>query len=1261
MKKHISLFLVSVAVLGLTIGLAKAVDIKTYQGSITSINYNDATFILSSSPTVKVVTNNNTNISFKSGATTATKPFSNLKTGMVVTVIGIPSISLSSNPATIVAASEIKATGALTTTTKPLPTTNSAPISSVTTHNECRNGRCYKISGSGSNQCKVDSECQSSSSTSDIDTQSNIPNETLIKQLQEQLAALIAQLQGLSNQQKQNINYTCNSSYQCVVIPETAGTVYSSLADCQYYCKANQTYNLRDKGPAGGIIFYDKGYDSDGWRYLEAALTDQNISPFDQSVGRTWGCDGTDIPGADGTAIGTGHQNTHDMIVTGCTNISEVLPDSPMGGYRDWFLPSKDELNQMYVNLQPYGVGNFTDGGYWSSSEHNTYGAWYQPDYRIQVNLVKSSTKHVRAIRAFGTSSVNKPPVIDSATGPTQLKVNESGTWTIKAHDPENGYLSYSVKWGDEAIYFAPQSSDFASKQTTTFTHTYSKVGTYTVEFTVTDDQKQTAKSTMTIRVTETFVAKPDLIISDVHLSIMDPAPRAGDAYAYFDIDVKNQGTGSLVYNNDIGKLGVDCTLNGYPEASYSSMGSNPNYVLGVSWSSITLLPGETKSMRRLTTIANSPLLKTLGMKDIYCKVNTYNEIEESNINNNTYKYSIYVAQAASVSCSDTDNGNDIYKKGTITIKDSIGNQKSYTDYCQNTSYVQEYVCATDLTNKTIDNAYSLGNVYCPNGCKDGACIRNACVGENQSLNGLFLYTTSCCSGLTWISTSSVYTGSSFLYGTCLNAGSGGYCTYCGDGVCKSPENQCNCPKDCSGPVPSIKVISPISGETLQDGATYKIKWDASNLPSNAQIYITLIRSDLEPNSPLNMYIASLPVTQREYIWKINSRGFVYKNLLSPFAKFFGIKTADAAEKYSYQIMVWAGWQATSSENKSVRGYSGWFDINPINYNQCSVKLEARPNSGQAPLNGVDLWATVSGTATGTIGHKFDCNNDGVYELTVDGAAEIGANEIYHAVGFCNYQNPGIYTAKVKTTRGTTNCGEGTAIINVSSHINVSSQIDSSYCQSKGGTWEQFTDGCVDSCSKVSNPNLSCLQALTYGCDCGSSKCWDTTTKNCISNSSIVIKYSCNSSYQCATNISGSYSTLSACQANCVNPANVGCSLTKTAYVSGETPSLTVTGSHPWGATSFMLKKDGVIKCVDQLVDTGISKVVFGGNCMPAVAKGTYGYGTFEASGVYSGDPMWNCSFRYATATTSFESDTTSLKAQLLDLVRSLLEYIQNQ
>jgi len=165
------------------------------------------------------------------------------------------------------------------------------------------------------------------------------------------------------------------------------------------FAKWTPLYALGDTGPAGGWIFYIKegGY-SDGWMYLEAAFSDQ-------SVGTQWGCKGTSISGADGTAVGTGEQNTIDIeagCITADTAADICATLISLGGYDDWFLPSKDELNLMYTNLKVAGVGGFTTW-YWSSSEFSAEHAYVQ--YFLgggQGTQSKDITAiRVRAVRCF--------------------------------------------------------------------------------------------------------------------------------------------------------------------------------------------------------------------------------------------------------------------------------------------------------------------------------------------------------------------------------------------------------------------------------------------------------------------------------------------------------------------------------------------------------------------------------------------------------------------------------------------------------------------------------------------------------------------------------------------------------------------------------------------------------------------------------------------------------------------------------------------
>lgn len=129
--------------------------------------------------------------------------------------------------------------------------------------------------------------------------------------------------------------------------------------------------SLYGKSYQGGIIFYYDQVSEAGLVAAEYDLTE---------VWANWGCLGTLISGADGIEIGTGTQNTLD-ILSECSQVgtpAELCENSALNGYTDWFLPSKDELNAIYTNLKVNGLGGINDEQYWSSSEFDADNAWRQ-------------------------------------------------------------------------------------------------------------------------------------------------------------------------------------------------------------------------------------------------------------------------------------------------------------------------------------------------------------------------------------------------------------------------------------------------------------------------------------------------------------------------------------------------------------------------------------------------------------------------------------------------------------------------------------------------------------------------------------------------------------------------------------------------------------------------------------------------------------------------------------------------------------------
>ena len=164
-------------------------------------------------------------------------------------------------------------------------------------------------------------------------------------------------------------------------------------------------YKVGDTGPAGGKVFYVKsGATYPNWKYLEvspAVVGGMSTAGLFQWANGVYS-DGSNpqgavdyiVEGAKGTAIGTGRANTDAILAMLSFTpypgepfvkvpAAKSAEDYTAGGYSDWFLPSKDELNALYQsNLIPLSKFRGFDVWYWSSSQHHDAGrnqcAWAQ-------------------------------------------------------------------------------------------------------------------------------------------------------------------------------------------------------------------------------------------------------------------------------------------------------------------------------------------------------------------------------------------------------------------------------------------------------------------------------------------------------------------------------------------------------------------------------------------------------------------------------------------------------------------------------------------------------------------------------------------------------------------------------------------------------------------------------------------------------------------------------------------------------------------
>ncbi len=153
------------------------------------------------------------------------------------------------------------------------------------------------------------------------------------------------------------------------------------------------TYTIGQEA-GGGIVYY---VDSSGMHGLISASFDQGYEP--------WGCDSTLIgPSAQHLELGEGDLNTAAIVAVCPQSAALICDTSTLGGYTDWYLPSKFEQDSMFYHRNEIG-GFVEDQWYWSSTEADATEAVMKINNPAWIPSWTSCSKSyflsVRCIRKF--------------------------------------------------------------------------------------------------------------------------------------------------------------------------------------------------------------------------------------------------------------------------------------------------------------------------------------------------------------------------------------------------------------------------------------------------------------------------------------------------------------------------------------------------------------------------------------------------------------------------------------------------------------------------------------------------------------------------------------------------------------------------------------------------------------------------------------------------------------------------------------------
>lgn len=171
------------------------------------------------------------------------------------------------------------------------------------------------------------------------------------------------------------------------------GTFYGNQISFKTVLNTGDSYQ-------GGYIGYILQQGDPG--YVSGETHGLIVAPEDQSAGIAW-WNGTSVAtGATSAEIGSGNANTLKIInVQGSGNYAaQLCHDLVLGGYSDWYLPSREELARIHKN-SAY-LSGFSAYFYWNSTEENEIYSWSENfGVGISYYINKNNLYKVRAVRSF--------------------------------------------------------------------------------------------------------------------------------------------------------------------------------------------------------------------------------------------------------------------------------------------------------------------------------------------------------------------------------------------------------------------------------------------------------------------------------------------------------------------------------------------------------------------------------------------------------------------------------------------------------------------------------------------------------------------------------------------------------------------------------------------------------------------------------------------------------------------------------------------